>query len=500
MAIRKSYGIETEYGILVRGIDTNPISASSLLVNSYASAGKIAWDFLAETPASDARDEWVDSGLHPEVETHLVNTVLTNGARFYVDHAHPEMSTPECSDPLELVRYDSASDEIVRRAMALALEVLPAGCEIVVHKNNSDGKGNSYGCHENYLVDRSVPFAVLAERLMCHFVTRQVFTGSGKVGREWPGRGEPGGFQLSQRADFFEEEVGLETTLKRPIVNSRDEPHCDATKYRRLHVIVGDANMSEWATYMKVGTTALVLAMIEDDRYPRELLLESPVRDIRRISRDPSLRATVEMRDGRTLTAIDAQWHLLEAAEKWSAEFDACSIVGESAPSVLEEWRTTLEALGEDPLVLHDRIDWVAKRRLVEGYRERHGLADTDPRLKAIDLQYHDLRPGRCLAERAGLRRLTAADDVSSAIGEPPETTRAWFRGRVLARFPADVVAANWDSLVVDTGRGALVRIPMMEPFRGTRALVESAIESSNTIGELLARLRSVEPSSDQRD
>lgn len=500
MAVRKSYGIETEYGIVVRGLDTNPISASSLLVNSYASGGKVAWDFLAECPSSDARDEWTESGLHPEIETHLVNTVLTNGARFYVDHAHPEMSTPECSDPLELVRYDSASDEIVRRAMARALEVLPDGCEVVVHKNNSDGKGNSYGCHENYLVDRTVPFAMLAERIMCHFVTRQIFTGAGKVGREWPGRGEASGYQLSQRADFFEEEVGLETTLKRPIVNSRDEPHCDATKYRRLHVIVGDANMSQWATFMKVGTTAFVLAMIEDDRTPPELLAASPVADIRRISRDPSLTATLELRNGRSITALEAQWRLLESAEKWAAEFDSVAVIGPSAPRILEEWREALDHIAGDVSALHDRVDWVAKRRLVDGYRDRHGLPDGDPRLKAIDLQYHDLRAGKCLADRAGLRRLADGDAISSAVTDPPESTRAWFRGRVLARFRADVVAANWDSIVVDTGRGALVRIPMMEPFRGTRVLVETAVETARDVRELLALLSAEEPTTAGRD
>ena len=208
-----------------------------------------------------------------------MNTVLTNGARYYVDHAHPECSTPECRTPSEAVRYDRAAEEIMRASMERAKALLAPDGEIVVYKNNSDGKGNSYGCHENYLVDRGVPFGQLVTQITPHFVTRQVFAGAGKVGCESPGS-TPGdvAYQLSQRADFFEEEVGLETTLKRPIVNTRDEPHCDATKYRRLHVIVGDANMSEMATFLKVGTTAIVLAMIEDGAVGDELVLAHPVK------------------------------------------------------------------------------------------------------------------------------------------------------------------------------------------------------------------------------
>ena len=208
--------------------------------------------------------------LAPEVETHLVNAVLTNGARFYVDHAHPELSTPECADPRSVVLFDKAGEVILQRSMVAANRTMPAGQEIVIYKNNSDRKGNSYGCHENYLMDRRVPFGRIVTHVMPHFITRQIYTGAGKVGSEAPGLGiSEVPFQLTQRADFFEEEVGLETTLKRPIVNTRDEPHADAQKYRRLHVIVGDANLAEVATFLKVGSTALVLAMIEDDFLPR---------------------------------------------------------------------------------------------------------------------------------------------------------------------------------------------------------------------------------------
>ena len=230
--------------------------------------------------------------------------MLTNGARYYVDHAHPEVSTPECRDAAEVVVFDRAAEEIVRASMVAARQLLPDGAEILCHKNNSDGKGNSYGCHENYLLARETPFGRIVDQVTPHFVTRQIVIGAGKVGCELPGvPADEVAYQISQRADFFEEEIGLETTLKRPIVNTRDEPHCDATKYRRLHVIVGDANMSEVATYLKVGATAIVLAMIEDDVMGDDLALANPVGAIRQISHDPSLQRTVLLRSGRRATA-----------------------------------------------------------------------------------------------------------------------------------------------------------------------------------------------------
>src|SRR5262245_11255332 len=301
VALRKIVGVETEFGIIVRGAgESNPIAASSVLINAYvhelsrAGVGprenpKVGWDFEDEHPDIDARGFTAEGSLAPEVETHLVNAVLTNGARYYVDHAHPELSTPECADPRSVVVYDKAAEAILQRSMRAARELLPDEQEIVVYKNNSDRKGNSYGCHENYLMDRQVPFARIVTHVMPHFISRQVFTGAGKVGTEVTGlTSDDVPFQLTQRADFFEEEVGLETTLKRPIVNTRDEPHADAQRYRRLHVIVGDANLSEVATFLKVGTTALVLSMIEDEFLPRDLTLAAPVAALRKVSYDLS--------------------------------------------------------------------------------------------------------------------------------------------------------------------------------------------------------------------
>ena len=492
MAIAKVCGIETEYGILVRGADVNPVTASSLLITAYLARHqrRAGWDFHDEHPLSDARGFRADDLLDPVIESSMVNAVLTNGARYYVDHAHPEISTPECRTALDVVLYDRAAEQIVRRSMDLVTELLPDGAEMLCHKNNSDGKGNSYGCHENYLVGRDVPFGRIVHQITPHFVSRQALVGAGKVGCELPGtsaRAVP--YQLSQRADFFEEEVGLETTLKRPIVNTRDEPHCDPTKYRRLHVIVGDANMSEVATFLKVGSTSIVLAMIEDDALGDDLRLADPVRAIRAVSHDPTLRRTVALADGRSMSALDLQEAILERALAWADSRGLESVGHETGAAVLREWEEILTGLRSDPLSVADRVDWVAKKRLVDAYGERHGIAPGDIRLKALDLQYHDLRPGRCLAEKVGLRTLVHPSAVELAATEPPDDTRAYFRGRCLQKWPTDVVAANWDGLVFDIGRDSLRRVPMMEPLRGTAAHVGRLIDESDVPADLLARL-----------
>ncbi|MFZ9924845.1 MAG: depupylase/deamidase Dop [Ilumatobacteraceae bacterium] len=492
MAIPKVCGIETEYGIVVRDADLNAVSASSLLINAFLgrTETRAAWDFFDEQPGNDARGLLLGEILAPEVETHLVNTVLTNGARYYVDHAHPECSTPECRTVSDVVLYDRAAEEIMRRSMTRAASLLPDGGEIVVYKNNSDGKGNSYGCHENYLVDRAVPFGRLTSQVTPHFVTRQVFAGAGKVGCESPGA-VPGdvAYQLSQRADFFEEEVGLETTLKRPIVNTRDEPHCDPTKYRRLHVIVGDANMSEVATFLKVGTTAVVLSMIEDDVLGDDLVLAHPVSAIRQVSNDPSLRATIAMASGKRMTALEIQWQLLERARSWADRFGLDSVTVDDGKRVLEEWESVLSGLERGDPSVANVVDWVAKKRLVDGYAERHSLEPTDARLKLIDLQYSDLRSARSLASRCGLRTMVEQAAVDLAVEHPPTTTRAYFRGTCLARYASDIVAANWDSIVFDVGTDPLRRVPMMEPLRGTKELTRELFASCGTARELIESL-----------
>ena len=501
MAIPKICGIETEYGIVMRGTaESNPISASSLLINAYLASlesmrgaqhtPRVGWDFEDESPGNDAREEAMLLSLAPEVETHLVNAVLTNGARYYVDHAHPEYSAPEALDVREALVNDRAGEEILVRSMDAARSMLPDGQEIVVYKNNSDGKGNSYGCHENYLVDRAVPFGRIVAHATTHLVTRQIFTGAGKIGSEAPGmRTDEVPFQITQRADFFEEEVGLETTLKRPIINTRDEPHADAQKYRRLHVITGDANLSEVATFLKLGTTAIVLAMIEDDVMGDPTTFLRPVPAMHHVSWDLTLGKPLDLADGSTLTALDIQWKLYGLARDYAESHGLEAIGEEVGHQVLDRWESVLSGLETDPMILADQLDWVAKYRLFDGYRERHGLEWSDARLAAMDLQYHDLRPTSSLARRVGLVRLTDDDEVLRAVSEPPLTTRAYFRGTCLARFADDIVAANWDSIVFDTGDASLQRVPMLEPGRGTEAHVGDLLAASTSSADLLARL-----------
>jgi Pup amidohydrolase len=489
VAIPKVMGIETEYGISGPGnIDFNPVLASSLLINTFAGAlRRIRWDYEQESPLRDARGfEPVQEREPTEEDLGLANVILPNGARYYVDHAHPEYSTPECAGPRDLVIHDKAGERILEASLNHAAELLPPGERISVYKNNTDGKGNSYGCHENYLVDRKAPFSRIVRDLTPFFITRQIFTGAGKVGVEGSrAEGIDVPYQLSQRTDFFEAEVGLETTLKRPIINTRDEPHADPEKYRRLHVIIGDANMCEVATYLKVGTTALVLKMVEDEWLP-DLSLDGSVQALHEVSWDPTLKQTVRQADGRRITALELQWEFLDHAKKYVKEQEESPENAE----VLGRWETILSALEEDPMQCHRELDWVAKRRLVEAYRERDGLSWDDPKLALIDLQYHDVRRDRGLyfklADSGKVERLVAESEVEQAAHEPPADTRAFFRGNCIRRYPDAIVAASWDSVIFDTGRDALQRVPMREPLKGTREHVGALFEEASDAGSLV--------------
>ncbi len=344
---------------------------SSQVVNAWAVADaptprRPRWDFEEESPLRDARGFDLSPAQaldHNDLDedTGMANVILTNGARLYVDHAHPEYSTPEVTNPRDIVLWDKAGEQVMAEAARRAARI-PGNPTIQLYKNNTDGKGASYGSHENYLMDRRTPFIDIIRGLIPFFVTRQVFAGSGRVGIGTEGRTQ--GFQLSQRADFFEVEVGLETTLKRPIINTRDEPHADADKYRRLHVIIGDANLAELATYLKVGTTSLVLAMIEARALPRDLAIEEPVEALQAISHDPSLSHKVRLRDGRQMTALEVQQVYFEQADKFVATQGESD---EQTADVLRQWAEVLDDLAIDPMRCADRLDWPAKLRLLEG-------------------------------------------------------------------------------------------------------------------------------------
>ena len=337
---------------------------------------------------------------------------------------------------------------------------------------------------------RSTPFAEIVRHLTPFFVSRAVICGQGRVGTGQDGRGD--GFQISQRADFFEVEVGLETTLKRPIINTRDEPHADAERYRRLHVIIGDANMSEISTYLKVGTTSLVLAMIEDRFLTPDLSVEEPVASLRAVSHDPTLRYLLTLRTGRKLTAVQLQMEYLEQARKYVEDRFGSDVDAQTA-DVLSRWESVLTRLEQDPMLCADELDWVAKLRLLEGYRSRDGLSWSSPRLQLVDLQYSDVRPDKGLYQRlvsrGAMQRLVGEDEVLRAVDEPPVDTRAYFRGECLRRYPAQVAAASWDSVIFDLGRESLVRVPTLEPLRGTKAHVGALLDRSPTAESLVEAL-----------
>ncbi len=486
MAIEPIIGTEIEYGITVTNDEAfNPVTASALVINAYADGrDRIRWSYDDESPGRDARGFSVGTYPVDETDSGLINAVLVNGARMYVDHAHPEYSTPECSDPLEATLHDKAGERVMHQGAEAASALLGQGQRLLLHKNNSDGKGNSYGAHENYLVSRSVPFGQIVKHITAFLVTRQILTGSGKLGSEH-GR-DSVNFQITQRGDFFEEEIGLETTLKRPIINTRDEPHADAMKYRRLHVIIGDATLSEVQTFVKLGSASLVLMALEDGRFSEPIRLADPVSAVTQISHDLSLQAPVKLADGTQATALQLQRRYFDVCDAYVASND----LAPAYKQVIGEWRSLLDDLEDGYEAVADRLDWAAKLSMMEAYRHRDGLDWNNSKLELIDLQFHDIDPARGLFHRLGaagrMRRLFTESEIQTAIEHAPETTRAYFRGECLRRYGKAVVAANWDSLVFDTGASNLVRLPMMEPHRGTRDIVEDLFDASPDAATLI--------------
>lgn len=534
MSVRRVMGGESEFGLTSHGLtDSSHAYLSAVLVSAYADAedkraraeGRPGflpsggWDYSTERPLRDARGfsmsresahpsqltdappvldaEQVAGGRTPRAararvplvkrgrDELVTNAVLTNGARFYVDHAHPEYSSPEVLTPREAVAWDLAGDVVAQRAA----EAAEAGGipHIDLFKNNTDSKSSSYGTHENYLVDRAVPFDELTERLTPFFATRQVLCGAGRVGIGLPGGPVPyrPGFQVSQRSDFFEEVVGLETTLRRPIVNARDEPHADERRFRRLHVIIGDANLAPVSVLIRFGATSLVLRLIEDGIAP-DIRLEDPVLALQTVSHDipedaastaetlrGAFRSPLPLEGGGSTTALGVQRAFLDAAERAYRGADA------DTDEILDLWERLLTGLETDPLSLAADVDWIAKFRIADAVRRRDGLGWDDVRLHALDLQYSLLDPARGLALRlrasGGLRAVAAEDEILAAVRQAPRSTRAAVRGFAVEHHADTLVSASWDTLTFALrGSAAPSRIWIGDPLAGDGELVDA--------------------------
>lgn len=526
MSVIRVMGAETEYGIHAPGTTTfNATWLSTQVVHAYsretrhraAAGGETRWDYTDEDPLADARGWSVPrDAAHPTQLTDteltaaqialeggesgdparplMMNMVLGNGARLYVDHAHPEYSSPEITNPLDAVRWDAAGD-VVALAAVRRIAATPELPSINLYKNNTDNKAVSYGSHENYLMPRSVPFKNIVSGLTPFFVTRAIMCGAGRVGKGQDGAGK--GFQISQRADFFEAEVGLETTIRRPIINTRDEPHAVHEKYRRLHVIIGDANLAQVSNYLKFGTTALVLDMIEHGTAP-ELEFADPVASLQDISHDWQLQETHRLGDGSQVTALDVQWRYLRAAKVHAAANGSSDPVagdGHTA-AVLAKWEEVLTALGTDPMSLANQLEWVAKLQLLQQYKARDAMDWDDPRLGLIDLQWSDIRPEKGLyyqlLARGRMTRLVGDEEIAAAVQNPPTDTRAYFRGRCIQDFGAYVIGASWDSVIFELPElRRLQRVSTKEPLRGTEALTGALFDDAKDLSDFLTTLLS---------
>lgn len=498
-------GTETEFGVTdAKNPGANPVILSAEAVEAYAEAASIGevvrWDYAGEDPLNDARGYRLQrANAHPSLLTddpyrlapsggvdfeerpgeyerymqRATSVVLSNGARFYVDHAHPEYSSPETSSALEAVLYDRAGDLLATDVMKLTEA---RGTHLVLYKNNTDGKGASYGTHENYQVSRDLDFDDIIRVMTPFFVTRPIICGAGRVGIGQ--HSEQAGFQISARADFVENSVGLETTFNRPIINTRDEPHADHHRFRRFHVINGDANQFDVSTYLRLGTTSLVLAALEqanDLRVEGFALDQDDVQTAWDVSHDLTLTRPIQLRSGKSVTAIELQRMYLQFVREnlnlTPADERVCAT-----------WARVLDGLENDLASVASEVEWVGKYLLLNRQRERLGVGWDDPRLAAMDLQWADLRPEKSLVsalDRAGrVKRLFTPEQVREAITNPPTTTRAHVRGRAIGQVP-QVVKASWTSIVVDDPKiGKLVRIPLPDPTDAGSPELHAALES----------------------
>ena len=541
-------GMETEYGIL--GAEPEDVVAACLETESeQGRCPGVRWDYSGEYPLRDARGFEVDrSAVDPSMLTDIPGaastegpvpgrlrttvvarltaqeeawqrgtaTCLSSGGRLYVDHGHPEYATPECTGPAQATLADRAGDLLVARGAELLRR---RGAAARLFKNNVDGKGATYGTHENYLVSRAIDFDDLVQALVPLLVVRPLLVGSGRVGIGAVARGAD--FQISQRADYLEKVVGLGTTVDRPLVNTRDEPHADPERWRRLHLVPGDANCFDTMTWLKLGMTSLVLQVLADGVPAswRHLRLADPVTQAREVSRDTRLRGALELADGRRLSALEILEQYLETVRghlgdqgraapapvgdplrpDLSALADGADTDGAETGAILAFWQASLRELqalrdGGNESDAAGHLEWVAKKQLLDATARRHPGARGRDVLHAVDLAWSELSPaGRGLAERvpAGVDACGGLDEQMGevSLAEPPATTRAWLRGRLVNAYPGQVVAAGWHSMVLETGEKDQRRLPLTDPLSFTRATASPAVEGAADVVEVLTRL-----------
>lgn len=436
---KRIYGLESEYGIIFTSNGRKTLPVEKVV--------RYLFEQLVTTEG-------------------FLNVFLENGARFYQDTGyHPEYATPECTNPLDLVRYDKAGERILEKLLNYAeYKIAKEGISgnLAIFKNNTDFIGNSYGCHENYLVDRNANFYYLAEQLIPFLVTRQIFSGSGKVFQDRKGAD----YNISQRAQHICQKISGTTTNDRSIINTRDEPHADEEKYRRLHVIVGDSNMSEFATYLKTGTTGLVLQMIEDDFLDKDLSLRNPVKSIKDISCDITCKRKIKLDNGKKLSAVEVQKEYLELALRYFSSRDFNPMVKD----LLQKWEYILTKLEENPEQLNKELDWVMKKQLIETYIDKYNLSWGDDRVLMIDLQYHDIRTDKglfYLLEKNGMTtRIISEVEIEDAMQNPPQDTRAKLRGDFIKLAKEKNIHYNLDWSYIRIGNLLDVRVMCDNPFQ----------------------------------
>lgn len=526
MSVRRVMGIETEYGISSRGGQfENHTSLSCDVIAAAAGAqpqlAHVRWSYNREDPVHDARGyhiprSHVRSDLltdSPALQT--LNAPQINGSRIYVDHAHPEYSSAEVMSPAEALLYDRAGDSLMTRA---AQNASSTDKPLKIYRNNTDGKGASWGSHENYQVLRSVPFEHIATVFTAHAVSRQIFTGSGRVGIGQ--NSEKPGFQLTQRSDFFMSKIGLQTTFDRPIVNTRDESH-STDKYRRFHVIVGDSNRMDVPEIMKLGTTSLLLWALEVcvqqgityDDFLSSITLSDPVSALHVVSHDLTLRQSVELDNGESLTAFQLQlrlrsWVYAVAAHVYGTDSRGEPLwPDEDTKQIIALWTTVLHGVAQISAVpdtpsrlalsgVAAHIEWFLKWQVLESMRQRKQTDWADPLVKAMDISWAVLDPSS-LFNKVSSRTvsLVTSRDVEWACHNPPEDTRAYVRGQMLKNFPHDVTAVSWDVVVVSLADGKNQENPRIlsleNPLSHTRETLGDTFTPAHNIEDVCARLSS---------